>query len=365
MRVLIINTVPTGRNGITNVIFNLLQYMPSIEADYVSINLPQDRYVGKIKKNNGNVFIINRNLRKIFSYIKSLKNYIKNGNYDIVHIHGNSHTVAVELVAAKLGGCKTRIVHAHSTKCNSLFTHKILTPIFNILCTHRLACGVDAGRFMYGKHYFRVVNNGIDTGRFSFRPDDRIAIREKYDVSKKFVIGHVGGFVEEKNQAFLLDVVYRLRELDDRYCLMLIGEGALMCSVKEKAVRLGIENAVMFVGGTDNVPQYLSAMDLIMMPSLFEGLPLTLIEEQANGLNCLVSDNITKEVDKTGNVSFLSLESINEWIDRTLSMEINEDREKVGRIAIEKIKAHGYDIQNNAEDLQRYYYEICKGVVGR
>ena len=361
MKILMINTVSTDKNGITNVIINIIENCKdsSVHFDLVSINPPEEIFYNIVNNNGGNIYVIERKLKNAFGYIEKLKNLIKNNSYDIVHIHGNSHTTILELIAAKRAKCKVRIVHAHSTSCNNIKIHNLLTPLFDKLCTHRMACGNGAGEFMHGKHSFLVFNNAIDVNRFAYNCNNRMEIRKLYNMTDKIVIGNVAGFVEVKNQIFLIKMMSELMKIDKRYVLMLIGEGYLLEDIKNKAKILGISDNVIFVGGTNEVHKYLSACDVIMMPSLFEGLPLALIEQQANGLCCIVSDRITYEADKTGNLIFLSIdEGCNkQWIETLQNIDFSIDRQKISNESINKIKMSGYSIEEEVSKLINYYLE--------
>ena len=361
MKVLIINTVNTRRNGITNVIFNLYHSIDknNISFDLVTKNVPDHTYTNTIEISGGKIITIPKSKFHVIRYIRTLKGIIRRNRYEMVHIHGNSHTVVLELLAAKLAGCKVRIVHAHSTTCNSPMLHKLLSPLFHLLCTHRLACGQAAGQFMHGNHAFTVINNGVNTEKFSFHSKDRLEIREQYQIHDKIVIGHVGNFVDAKNPFFLIDILANLKKTNLDYCMLLVGDGPLLSQVKEKTKNLGLTDSVIFVGATDNVPAYISACDVIMMPSLFEGLPLTLIEQQTNGLKCLVSDQITTEVDKTGNIIFLPIDKgVEPWVSAMRELDLSYNREAMSRLAVEKIKQSGYDIRTEAKNL-RMYYDNC------
>lgn len=361
MRILVVNTVPTDKNGITNVIFNYLTSMDKGVGifDYISLNNPDERYEDIIRGFGGSVYVLSRASTKIISYVKSLRRIIKENKYDAVHIHGNSHTVILELFAAKMARCRVRIVHAHSTKCNSIIIHKLLSPFFSSLCTHRLACGEDAGRFMFGNKPFYVINNGIDTAKFAFNAEIRNSIRQKNQWNKCVVIGHVGYFFELKNQSFLVDVFDCLWRQHSNCRLVMIGEGPLKDNILNKVKSLGLIDAVCMTGNIDNVNEYLNAMDLIVMPSLFEGVPLTLVEQQANGLQCFVSDTITREADKTGNLTFISLEkSAGAWASIILSRKDSMTRAERSYTAIESIKKAGYDIHCSAMSLLGYYKKL-------
>ena len=356
------NTVETSRNGITNVIFNNICAMDKsgLQIDFVSINQPEPLYVDTISQIGGEVYVLPRTRKSIIKYWLGLQNLIRKKAYDIVHIHGNSHTTVLELIAIRLAGCGVGMVHAHTTTCDHVVAHRLLTPVFNRLCTHRVACGKAAGDFMYDKAPFFVINNGIDTQRFAFDASMRKSVRNNLGLSDEYkLIGHVGYFLAVKNQSFLVEVFQKLYQKNTKYRLLLIGDGEQREQVETKIANLSLSDFVILTGGIDNVSDYLNAMDIVVMPSLYEGLPLALIEQQANGLHCVVSDSITKEVDKTGNMDFLPLSwSAAKWADYIDHCSISSERKQQSDDAIAKIKTIGYDIQTEAEKLRKLYLSI-------
>lgn len=358
MNILIVSTVNYETNGISHAINNL--YCNKIIQDNKMVFLlpsgSDSSMIKELKYHNYKVYLSNRSKKHILKYIYNIKKIIKTENIDIIHIHGNSHTVSIELLAAKTAGCKVRIVHAHSSSCKHKLLHKLLTTVFNRLYTHGLACGVEAGKFMYGNKPFTVINNGIDTTCYAFNESERQLIREKYNINDKIVIGHVGNFLEVKNQSFLVDIIKELQNQSDKYILMLIGDGKTKSYVENKALGLGVKDKIIFTGTIKNVSEYLSACDLIVMPSLFEGFPLTLVEEQTNGLKCICSNTITKEVNLTGNVSFISLnENSKVWADAIRKVDCNYDRNVASIESIEKIRKAGYCIEDQVIKLERFY----------
>lgn len=363
MRVLIINTNVFCRDGISNVIQNLYRAMDKqgLHIDLMAINKPGEAVEQLFQEHGGRVFVIHRSMRNPLRYLFALRKCILQGGYDLVHIHGNSATMALEMVAAWLAGCKVRIAHSHNTTCKFMTAHRLLKPIFGALCTHRLACGIDAGNWLYGKRKFTVVNNGIDTARYGFTEEGRRQLRQQYGIEDdQIVLGHVGVFNEAKNQRFLLEI---LAELDERYKLLLVGDGKLRPAVESRAADLGVAERVIFAGLTDRVPDYLSAFDCIVMPSLHEGLPLALVEQQTNGLQCVVSDTITRETDKTGNLSFLPLDAgAKFWAEEIVKLQLPEDRIAASKAATEKIKNCGYDIHDEAAKLKEFYIAAIKKV---
>ncbi|MBQ9071354.1 MAG: glycosyltransferase family 1 protein [Clostridia bacterium] len=358
MNLLVISTAPYTLGGIS-VVLKTIHTNKVFENHKVTFHFtpPCDMKMVQDLKNEGYEVIIGHNrLHHPLKFIRSLKKLIKSRNYDIVHVHGNSHTMSLELLAAKLAGCPIRIAHAHSTKCNSLFLHKFLSPIFNKLCTHRFACGIEAGKFMYGKKNYTVINNGMELAKFQFNETNRTATKTDYDLKNKIVIGNVANFVEVKNHNFMIDVFAELCKNNENYVLMLLGKGSLMNGIKEKVHALGLDKKVLFIGSTPNVHKYLSAMDIFILPSLYEGVPLTLIEAQSNGLKCIASTNVPEEVNITKNVEFLPIDAgTSVWVERLKNIDLTGDREYASNEAIKKITAAGYDINTQAEKVVNYY----------
>jgi len=357
------NTSKTG--GIAHVIFNLYR---AIDKSFIDFDLlatkavVDEEYRKEIENNGGNLFVMTPNFKNIVTYISNLKKLISANKYDVVHIHGNSHTVVLELLAAKLAGCKVRIVHAHSTKCKDLKMHKAMTGIFHRLCTHRIACGEDAGKFMFGNNPFVIINNGINLDGFRYIPEDRDILKEKYGLSGKNVIGHIGSFNDIKNQDLLLDALLEILKKNQNFALVLVGDGERRELIWQKAREMGIEDSVIFAGYTDKISEHLSLFDVFVLPSFFEGLPLVLVEAQASGLHCIASDRVTVEADKTGNMRFLSLEAgAKVWAEEILNSPVVQNRAEISEMNIKVLINEGYSSKDEAQKLLEFYKDAVKG----
>ena len=363
MNILVISTVSYRSNGITQVIRNLYGN-DWYKNDELSFLFPDDNdasLIAELEDKGFTVYQFPRYENGIWSYYKFLKQIVRNKNIEIVHIHGNSHALIIELFASMAEGCKIRICHSHNTTCNNILVHKLISPLFNMLCTHRIACGEAAGRWMYGNKEFIIIHNGINTEQFRFNIDSRNRIRNQYGIEENIiVIGHVGNLNKQKNQGFLIDIMNKVK-CREHYRLMLVGEGEKRAELERKALELGIEDQVFFVGCTSDVPAYLSAMDVIAMPSLYEGLPLSLVEAQANGLNCVVSSAITEEAYISGNVFFIKNEgSIEDWVNAINHFSTDQDRVKSSDFAINAIRESGYEIDMEISRLYKLYVDLGK-----
>lgn len=332
--------------------FNFIGAFPkgAVELGYVTINEPDESFRIKLGIVGARLYVVPREIRHPLRYVRNLANAAR--GYDAIHAHGNSATLFLEMLAAKMAGVPLRIAHSHSSNCSMHLIHRIMWPLFQTLCNSRLSCSDKAGIWLFGKRDFTVINNGIDTARFSFNAENRKDIREMIEVTGP-IVGHVGNFDYAKNHTFILQVFAEVKKTIPDAKLMLVGGGENMPKFQTMACGLGIQDSVIFTGPVSDTAPYMSAMDMVLMPSHYEGMPLTLVEEQANGLRCVVSDTITRNADLTGNLTYLSLDDpMEKWVE-TIAATLNnpQDRVKTSQAAITKIKDYGYDIHQEAKKL--------------
>ena len=203
-----------------------------------------------------------------------------------------------------------------------------------------------------------MIKNGIMPDKFIFDSKKRDELRNKYNLTDAFVIGNIGRMETQKNQTFLLDVVKELTKINPKAVLVLIGIGTLEAKLKEKAKTLGIENNVIFWGASKNVNELMMMMDMFVMTSFHEGLPVVGIEAQTTGLPCVFADTITKEVKISENVEFISLkESAAGWANEILKLAEKENNRTKG---VENAENSGFTIEAVAKDLEQRYIDICK-----
>ena len=298
----------------------------------------------------------------VFQYVDAFIRLFRTERYDALYIHGSSAIMSMELLIAKMCGCKVRVVHSHNTTCDHKKVDRLLRPLFYHLYTDALACGEDAGRWLYGKRKFLIVKNGRDVQKYCFKKEIREKVRHGIGVNDDTVlIGHVGNFNKQKNQQFILKVFKELLALYPNAKLYLMGTGSLFDEVKKISDELQISDDVVFTGSIDNVDEMLQAMDAMVLPSLHEGLPLVVVEWQIAALPCLISDKITKECSYSALVYYMSLD--NEYTDwaRKLIEIAHFDRNMASDTMIEITKKNGYDITQNAIELQNFFIKKCKG----
>ena len=284
----------------------------------------------------------------------------------ILHYNTSDTLDFTNMLAAKLGGVKHITVHSHDA--GYLWDNKLRRLVFR-LCRPLLllvgntfwGCSDLAARFMFPKsvikkNRYMVLHNGIELKRFDFDPALREQIRTELGLDGKFVVGHAGRFTDQKNHSFLIDVFDELYKKDKNAVLVLFGIGETFEACKEKAKKLGLSDVILFMGATDRMAQMYQAMDVFVMPSIHEGLPVVGVEAQATGLHLVLSDEITRETDVTGNTVFLSLsDSAEKWADTILQVK------GIPRISgVEKLTKERYDIQQTSDTFADYYIDLLK-----
>jgi glycosyltransferase involved in cell wall biosynthesis len=304
---------------------------------------------------------------KILRYISEINNFFKNhaNEYDIVHGHLSSLGVIYFNIARKYG-VKHRIIHSHATRLSdkklneirNFFTELPLKQAANIY----FACSKKAGEHKYGKkdlenHNVHIINNAVDVNKYKFDLEARVSIRKQLNLEDKLVIGNVGRLSNQKNHQFLIDAFKQIYSKEKKAILMLIGDGELSPILKRKVESLGLKDAVMFMGKRNDVDKLLHAMDVFVMPSLYEGFPLVGIEAQCSGLPCIFADTITEEIMVTASCKFLSLRLSKElWGLEVLKIHEKSNSNRI--TASEIVENAGYSINNEAVKLQNLYHNI-------
>lgn len=288
---------------------------------------------------------------------------IKRGNYNIIHCHGYKSVEG--LLLGWIIGIKTRIIHSHMVIPNESILTKIKRIFIVLLCkifaTDRWACGIDAGKWLYGKRdfgqgKFTVVPNAININAYRFNLTARDQLRKEFKISSDVkIIGNVARLSLQKNQEFLLESFAKVSN-QERYVLFLVGSGELKDELEAKATQLHINNNVRFLGSRTDVPALLSMFDLFILPSKFEGLPVSLVEAQAAGLPCLASSTITEEVNVTGNIKYLSLDLGSECWEREIVQTATKVEDR--NLYAEKMKNGMFDIVAQSDKLQNLYLNI-------
>lgn len=353
-KVIIINTVGMGLQGITSVILNYVQNMDLSGLEINALTYSDTPAVIKNKLDKiGKTHIVPKRKNFLFKYIISLFTIMHCA--DVVHIHGNSGTMLIEVFVAKICRVKKIVIHAHSTKTSYPFINTILKRPMIWLADECIACSRAAGDWLYDKYPYTILNNAIDLKKFKFNIELREKYRNEFNVeANTFLIGHIGHFSDPKNHSFLIDVFYEYHKMHSNSKLLLMSDGPYFEIIKEKVSNLGLNSAVIFAGRRPDAAEIYSAFDMFILPSKWEGLPLVLLEAQANGLSAIVSDNVTLEAKCTDSIIYKPLkEGAINWaqsIEFIKNKQLNREIDTTKSI-IEK----GFDIRTEAEKLRQIY----------
>ncbi|MBE6533921.1 MAG: glycosyltransferase family 1 protein [Ruminococcaceae bacterium] len=340
----------------------LMNYYRSIDKTCVQFDFLTHRpfrsdYDDEIESLGGKIYyaprLMPQNYRAYFAYMKEF--FSEHPEYRIVHSHIDSMSY-LPLLAAKKAGVPVRIAHSHSTGIDldlkyplkQYFRHQ-LTKV----TTHNFACGEKAGEFLFRGKEFTVIPNAVDSASFYYDETVRTCKREELGIFDKLVIGHVGRMTYPKNHEFLLRLFAEILKLRSNAVLLLIGTGEKEDKLKKMTAELGIEKSVMFLGNRGDVNELYQAMDIFVLPSHFEGIPLVGVEAQFAGLPCLFSDGVPKELCFSDTCRFRSLsEPMSVWVDDVFELTLKPNRNAT-------IASSPYDIKNAAGELQMRYEELA------
>lgn len=296
------------------------------------VTAQENLYESEIKTLGGRLFVVPAKSRHPIASFLAIKRLVKREGYRRV-IRVNEHSLStIDLIAARMGGAKTVIMrssNASSPKRLGRILHRMFFLLPRIVPNVRFAPSTEAAEYSFGKGCIKkgrafLIHNGVDTSVFRYRPDTRDALRAELGVGDGVLFGHVGRFNVQKNHSFLLDVFRAIKDREERARFVLIGKGDLENEIREKAERLGILDDIVFTGVRKDIPELLSAMDVFVFPSFYEGMPNTVIEAEATGLPCVIADTITREADITGLVSYLPLTDPAHWAEVALSKVSSE-----------------------------------------
>lgn len=353
------------RAGLETMLMNYYRNIDKerVQFDFLTHREEKGEYDDEIIKLGGRIYhaprLMPQNYHRYFKFMK--KFFCDHPEYKIVHSHIDTMS-AFSLLAAKRSNVAVRIAHSHSSKLDKDYKLPIkylAKQIVPFVANEYYACGEIAGKFLFKNRKFKVVNNAININDFKFNNDCRTIVREELNIKEDvLVIGHVGRYIYIKNQIFLINLTKELLDRNVKIVLILVGIGDDEKKLRKRVSELGIEKNVIFLINRDDVNKIYQAMDLFVMPSLFEGIPLVAIEAQVNGLPCIVSKTISKEILLTDNIEMEDIYGdISKWVDRI------ENVKKVRNNNIERLRNCGYDIKIESKKLENnyveYYEEWC------
>lgn len=335
--------------GIENFYINFSNNMNNIQMDFLSlsINLP---YVEKLAAND--IFYLPRKKEGNAVRCKRFEEIIHSKKYDYFWFNGNDLADIEMLKIAKRNKLKV-ICHAHNSKADKFYRkimHYYNRRHVNRFIDYKFACSSVAAKWFFGyKSDIKFVYNAIDVEKYKFDSKIRYFLRNKLGIEENaIIIGNVGRLCKQKNQMWLINTFNSLHKIKQNTKLIILGQGELEVKLKNYVKKLGIENEVIFMGQVQNVSDYLMAFDMLWMPSLYEGLPVTLVEAQAAGLPCIASEVITKEVNVTSLIEYLPINNSLLWENR---LYINNRRED----GAEKLQATYFNVTKMANELEEFF----------
>lgn len=370
VRILYVTDVLRRRFGVTSVIMNYVTHLnlDELQIDILAYENSEIDVVQELKARGASVlYMPTLGLKNIPMFIGYMRTFFAEHTYDIVHSHFNQLDNIIFSIARK-NGVNACISHSHSLKLSEnpikALRNRAMFLGAEKKADYWAACSEMAGVALFGDSFTTslkkvIINNGIHCDRYNYNDAHREKIRKELGIlENEIVLGHVGSFKPVKNQAFLIDVLFQLKKRDSKYCLVLVGDGETKSEAEKKVRELGLEQSVKFVGARANIQEYLSAIDVFVMPSFHEGLGIAAVEAQANGLECVISDSVPQEVDLTG-VHFVSLKKDSyEWAETIDSLQHIHHPEYN-----DIVKKAGYDTESVCEDLMHFYCRIAKNEV--
>ena len=341
-----------------------------IQFDFLIFNRNKCFYEDEIERLGGKIYRIETSRRKsIIKNHKEVKEFFKNNKYNIVEFH-QGITYYYPLKMAKKYNVSTRIIHNHGIDRNFLKKYKIYNELFakiriSNLATNYFTCSPEVNQQLFSKKVIKnkrieVIPNSIDVKKFEFSKEKREKIRKAMNIDDNTIVyGHIGTFTYPKNHEFLLRIFNEIVKKNENTLLLLIGEGKLKENIEKEAKNFKIYNKIKFLGIRKDIEELLSAMDVFIFPSLFEGIPLTLLEAQASGIPIFLSETIDKRTIINDNLYVKSLKlEPQKWAEDILKLNKNDEKERMLKNTI--IENTDYNIVKSSKKLEEIYLSYEK-----
>lgn len=337
-----------------------------IKMDFLFYGNNLKRFNDELEKNGDKVINVEKYSKNMIKSIKQIRDVVKKEKYDIVHAQLNTLNF-FPLLGAFLGGAKIRIASNHSTanlkyEFRKSIIKYILRPTCGLMATNYAACSNFAGEWAFGRKNVKngkvkIIHNAIDLKNFRYSNNIRMNVRKREDWEDKFIIGHVGRFVEQKNHKFIVNIFKEIHERNENARLVFIGDGELISDIKKQVNKLRLDEYVYFYGVRFDVNELMQGMDLFLFPSLYEGLGNVITEAQAVSLQSVVSDQVPKEIGLTEFVEFVPLNApVEKWAESVIKYVDGYKK----RDTYEDLVNAGYEIKSAAKELEKYYLNLIE-----
>ncbi|MBE6088946.1 MAG: glycosyltransferase family 1 protein [Clostridium beijerinckii] len=355
--------------GIEVYLVNLLKNIDKnkIKIDYVIFG-EKSPFEQEITANGGEIFYIPNKSKGIIKNIKIIRKLLKKSSktYDCIYFNSGALFYAVPYFMAWIYNFKNIIVHAHNGKDPNrsvweVALHKFNRTVINHIADYKFSCSDIATEWIFGKKYvgnksIYKINNAVDCNKYKYLYEKRKVLCNELNINEDaFIIGNVARLDSQKNHSFLLKIFKEILKSNETSILLIIGDGALKDSLIKQAEKMNISKSVLFLGLRKDIHDLLNTMDIFVLTSLFEGFPITLVEAQVNGLPCFVSNTVTKEVNITGLIEYISLDdSPKKWADEILSKFYNYKRKSY----YSEMCNFGYDLKSNTNKIEKIFMNM-------
>ena len=359
--------------GVEAVVYNYFSHMPSkdYELYYISYDTPNEQVKEKFEALGFHVYEVCKKKDNFLRSCSQVLRILKENDIQIIHSH-MTLVCFITSMLARLCGVKVCIAHSHlAPQVTGIkkYMYGIFKWLTKITASDWFACGKEAGVFLYGKKAVEsgkvvMMHNAIDIQKYGFCEETRKKTREQIGAKTRFCIGHVGRFAEQKNHSYLIDIMCEIVKIEPDAVLYLFGEGPLETEIRQKVERLSLQEHVIFVGSVNDMYRYYPAMDVFLLPSLYEGLAVSLVEAQCSGLPIVTSNTVTEEIrlSDTYDVFALDEEPV-VWAKAVCKYaKERESKERIDarREAYRFIEVHGYNIRKEAKELDTFYKNAIK-----
>lgn len=354
-----------NQGGVDKIVFDYCSRLSEdIDVDFVVCRDFSDGMLERRLKQMGHSVYYIPKIRDGFLYhCKELYKIIKAGKYDIVH-DNTGYNGFMNHFVYYIAGVPIRIAHAHFAFIPETWSQRVIRYLASKLTilesTELMACGQDAAVWMWGKKRVQdkkvyIVKNAINIRDYSYSYDESRTMKEQLGIKDKIIVGNVARFTYQKNHEFLIDIFNEFHSKVEDSVLLLIGEGENQDKIKKMVSSYGLSDNVIFLGIRPDVSSLLNCMDIFLLPSRFEGLPVVLVEAQANGLPVIVSTNVTKEIKLLETTCYLPLDNPEEWARKAIELVTENKRDKIVNIE--------YDINTEASKFEDHLISLYKDTV--
>lgn len=348
------------RAGLETMLMNYYRNIDreKIQFDFLTHRPNRSDYDDEIESLGGKIYYAPRlypqNYPKYFKWMQQF--FVEHPEYKIIHSHIDAMSY-LPLKTAKKANIPVRIAHSHNTSIDRDFKYFIkqyyrsrITSVATDYCT----CGQEAGRFLFGNKKFTFIPNAIEADKFLYNKDLRNKKRIELGIKDEFVLGHVGRLSYQKNHKLLIEIFNEFLKKESNSLLLLVGVGEKEQEIKKLVQELRIESKVVFLGNRTDVNELYQAMDVFVMPSFFEGVPVVGIEAQFSDLPCIFSDRVPEEVRVSAKTKFIALDAtLEEW---TSSIEKTKGIDRTSKA--KDLQNNQYDINVAHTVLENYYFDI-------